>query len=621
MDPRHLEHSHHPAEIAHRLAEGPKASYLRDWVYGGIDGTVTTFAVVAGVVGADLSTKALLILGAANLFADGFSMAAANYSGSKAEAEEYEHVRLMEVRHVEQAPEGEREEIRQIFRGKGFEGEALDAAVKVITAKRERWIETMMTEEHGLPPINRSSARAAFTTFLAFVVCGSVPLFPFVLGTPASITVSTAMTGLTFFLIGSMRSRWSPMPWWRAGIETFTIGIVAAAMAYLVGVVLGSALDGHSRTELHNRHGGGISPRRQGDARPGARAACCPARQMSAGVARTSQPRILRSQIEVGTKVCRSIQEARADLIRLRSTVGGIAGEFGLAPIAASTHPFAQWSASFTPTRSATTCSPRICSEWCGGCHLGVHVHVGIDDDELRIDLLGQAAYFLPHLLALSTSSPFWQGNVTGLKSYRLSVFDELPRTGLPHQFSSYSEYLRTVELLVSAGLIEDATKLWWDLRLSARFPTLEMRITDVCPLIEDGIAIAALYVCIIRMLYRLRRDNKRWRYYPPFLVRENRWRAQRYGTTEGLVDFGEGALVPFPTLLEELFDLVAEDAAYFGCAKEIADARTIVRRGTSADRQLARFDQVKELGGTEQAALVAVVDDLIAETKTLPKP
>ena len=142
----------------------------------------------------------------------------------------------------EQAPEGEREEIRQIFRGKGFEGEALDAAVKVITAKRERWIETMMTEEHGLPPINRSSARAAFTTFLAFVVCGSVPLFPFVLGTPASITVSTAMTGLTFFLIGSMRSRWSPMPWWRAGIETFTIGIIAAAMAYLVGVVLGSAL-------------------------------------------------------------------------------------------------------------------------------------------------------------------------------------------------------------------------------------------------------------------------------------------------------------------------------------------------------------------------------------------
>jgi glutamate---cysteine ligase / carboxylate-amine ligase len=333
-------------------------------------------------------------------------------------------------------------------------------------------------------------------------------------------------------------------------------------------------------------------------------------------------PEFLRSQIEVGTKVCRSIQEARADLIRLRSTVGGIAGEFGLAPIAASTHPFAQWSSQLHTDKERYNVLAQDLQQVVRRLVIcGMHVHVGIDDDELRIDLLGQAAYFLPHLLALSTSSPFWQGNVTGLKSYRLSVFDELPRTGLPHQFSSYSEYLRTVELLVSAGLIEDATKLWWDLRLSARFPTLEMRITDVCPLIEDGIAIAALYVCIIRMLYRLRRDNKRWRYYPPFLVRENRWRAQRYGTTEGLVDFGEGALVPFPTLLEELFDLVAEDAAYFGCAKEIAHARTIVRRGTSADRQLARFDQVKELGGTEQAALVAVVDDLIAETMTLPKP
>ena len=148
----------------------------------------------------------------------------------------------MEERHVEHAPEGEREEIRQIFRAKGFEGEALDAAVKVITGKRERWIETMMTEEHGLPPINRSSARAALTTFLAFVVCGSVPLAPFVLGAPASIATSTALTGLTFFSIGSLRSRWSPMPWWRAGLETFTIGIIAAGVAYLTGVLLGSIL-------------------------------------------------------------------------------------------------------------------------------------------------------------------------------------------------------------------------------------------------------------------------------------------------------------------------------------------------------------------------------------------
>jgi vacuolar iron transporter family protein len=238
MDPRHLEHGHNPRDIAKRLKQGPHVSYLRDWVYGGIDGTVTTFAVVAGVVGADLSTKALLILGAANLFADGFSMAAANFTGTKAEMEEYEKVRRMEERHVALAPDGEREEIRQIFAGKGFTGEALKSAVDVITSKRERWIETMMTEEHGLPAVTRSPGKAAVMTFLAFIACGSIPLLPFVVGVPASVSASTTMTGFTFFAIGSLRSYWSPAPWWRAGIETFLIGTTAAAVAYLVGVVL-----------------------------------------------------------------------------------------------------------------------------------------------------------------------------------------------------------------------------------------------------------------------------------------------------------------------------------------------------------------------------------------------
>jgi vacuolar iron transporter family protein len=238
MDPRHLEHGHHPRDIAKRLLQGPRVSYLRDWVYGGIDGTVTTFAVVAGVVGAELSTKALLILGAANLFADGFSMAAGNYSGTKAEIEEYEQVRRMEERHVEFAPEGEREEIRQIFKAKGFSGDALDSAVDVITATRERWVDTMMTEEHGLPPVSRSPVRAALTTFLAFLLCGAIPLLPFALGAPGSIWLSTLMTGITFFAIGSLRSRWSPSPWWRTGLETFLIGIIAAVVAYIVGVIV-----------------------------------------------------------------------------------------------------------------------------------------------------------------------------------------------------------------------------------------------------------------------------------------------------------------------------------------------------------------------------------------------
>jgi carboxylate-amine ligase len=331
-------------------------------------------------------------------------------------------------------------------------------------------------------------------------------------------------------------------------------------------------------------------------------------------------PEFLRSQIEIGTSVCHTIQEARDELIRLRSTVGTIAGEFGLAPIASSTHPFASWRDQQHTDKERYNAIARDLQQV--GRRLvicGMHVHVAIEDEDLRIDLLGQAAYFLPHLLALSTSSPFWDGQPTGLKSYRLAVFDELPRTGTPYQFNSWGEYERSIEVLVHAGLIEDATKIWWDLRPSARFPTLEMRITDVCPLLADGITIAALFRCILRMLYRLRRQNQRWRTYPPFLVRENRWRAQRYGTSEGMVDFGKGALVPFPELMEELIELVAEDAEHFDCVAEVERVREIVRVGTSADRQLARFEAVKQLGGTEQAALVAVVDGIIDDTMLMP--
>lgn len=235
---RHLEHGHHPGEIARRLEKGPKVSYLRDWVYGGIDGTVTTFAIMAGVVGADLSAGVVIILGVANLLADGFSMAAANYTGTKAEHDEYEQLRRMEERHVDLTPEGEREEIRQIFQAKGFEGEALQTAVDVITERRERWIDTMMTLEHGMPAMIRSPIRAALMTFIAFVLCGSVPVIPYALGLPDPIWPATIMTGLTFFGIGSLRSYWSATPWWRAGLETLAIGMAAAGVAYLVGALL-----------------------------------------------------------------------------------------------------------------------------------------------------------------------------------------------------------------------------------------------------------------------------------------------------------------------------------------------------------------------------------------------
>ncbi|MGI9405475.1 MAG: carboxylate-amine ligase, partial [Hyphomicrobiaceae bacterium] len=245
----------------------------------------------------------------------------------------------------------------------------------------------------------------------------------------------------------------------------------------------------------------------------------------------------------------------------------------------------------------------------------GMHVHVGISDDDLRIDILNQARYFLPHILALSTSSPFWQGGDTGLKCYRLSVFDQLPRSGLPDRFASFSEYQRTIQLLINAGLIEDSSKIWWDLRPHGTYPTLEMRITDVCTTRADAVAIAALFTCLCRMLFRLRRNNQRWRMYETFLLNENRWRAQRYGTGEGLIDFGRGEVVAFPQLLEEMLSLVEEDAEALDCVAEVHSARNILKRGTSADRQLARFRELKDAGSDDTAALHGVVDYLVAET------
>jgi len=240
---------------------------------------------------------------------------------------------------------------------------------------------------------------------------------------------------------------------------------------------------------------------------------------------------------------------------------------------------------------------------------------VCIDDPDMRIDIHNQFAYFLPHLLALSASSPFWQGRDTKLKSYRLAVFDALPRTGLPTQFASFGEYERTVNVLVQAGMIEDTSKIWWDLRPSSRFPTLEMRVCDVPTRLNDTLSIAALYVCIARLLYRLRRNNQHWRQYPNFLIDENRWRAQRYGMDDGLIDFGVENVVPFADLMEELIELVREDAEAMGCVAEIEHVREIVKGGTSADRQRRVYAKAIEDGAEPEDALKAVVDTLMAET------
>lgn len=327
-------------------------------------------------------------------------------------------------------------------------------------------------------------------------------------------------------------------------------------------------------------------------------------------------PEFLRAQIEIGTTVCGTMAEAGADLRRLRKTVAGIAEKHGLAIMAASTHPFAAWG---DQKRTEKDRYASLAEDLQGVVRRlmisGMHVHVGIDDDDLRIDLMNQVAYFLPHLLALSTSSPFWQGTDTGLKSYRLAVWDELPRTGLPEQFESFGEYTRHVQMLVETGIIEDATKIWWDIRPSNRFPTIEMRICDLCPRVEDAVAIAALYRCLLRMLWRLRRQNQRWRRYANMLIRENRWRAQRYGSEGGLIDFGVGRIVPYKELLGELLDHVRPDAEYFDCVQEIEHTRTILANGTSAQRQVRTYDNAITDGLKPQAAVEKVVDQILEET------
>ena len=331
-------------------------------------------------------------------------------------------------------------------------------------------------------------------------------------------------------------------------------------------------------------------------------------------------PEYLQCQVEVGTPPRASVPEARADLARLRAGIVAAADEFGYAPIAASTHPFARWREQHhTPKPRYSELRADLGQAVRRLLICGCHVHVAVEDEDLRIDLMNQAAYFLPHLLALSCSSPFWEGQDTGLASYRLTVFDALPRTGLPDVVSSYSEYQRLVGQLVAAGCIEDGSKIWWDIRPSAKFPTVEQRVTDVCTRIDDAACIAALYQCLFAYLFRLRTRNQRWRVYPAILIGENRWRAQRYGAGGRLVDFGGGAQVDLGDLVEELIDLLSPDAAELGCLAELTHAREIVKNGSSAARQRRVWADAIEAGAGEAEAMRAVVDHLIAETALAP--
>ena len=323
----------------------------------------------------------------------------------------------------------------------------------------------------------------------------------------------------------------------------------------------------------------------------------------------------LQCQVEVGTKPHRLVRDARDDLAGLRKGVAEAAAAFGYAPIAASTHPFAKWREQ-THTRKEryealhddlgqTVRRMLIC---------GMHMHIGIEDEDLRIDLMNQVSYFLPHLLALSCSSPYWEGEDTGLSSYRLTVFDALPRTGLPDVLGSYGEYTRMVGQLVKAGCIEDSSKIWWDIRPSSKFPTVEQRVTDVCSHIDDVAAIAAVYQSVMSFLFRLRNKNQRWRVYPQTLILENRWQAQRHGARGKLIDHGRSEMAPMSDLMEELIEMIGEDAERLGCAEELNHVRHIATNGNSADRQRANFNAAIKAGADPHEACVAVVDRLIEE-------
>jgi len=327
-------------------------------------------------------------------------------------------------------------------------------------------------------------------------------------------------------------------------------------------------------------------------------------------------PELLRSQIEVGTRICRNLAEARASLADLRRTIIEVAAEHKLRLVAASTHPFARWAKQKYTEKAryaALSQEMQVAARRMVIC--GMHVHIGIDDDELRIDLMNQYSYFLPHLLALSCSSPFWEGQDTGLKSYRLTVFDVIPRTGLPERFDSHADFQRHIRIMVDAGLIPDSTMIWWDVRPSGRYPTLETRIMDVCTNINDALCLAALVVCTLRMLWRLRRANQRWRMYSRLLINENRWRAMRYSIDQGLIDLGRGKIIPFAQLMEELLELIREDAEALGCVAEVQRVRHILAAGTSAHHQLRAYREALAAGADQQEALRAVVDYLIHES------
>ena len=320
------------------------------------------------------------------------------------------------------------------------------------------------------------------------------------------------------------------------------------------------------------------------------------------------KPEMIQSQIEVGTGVCRNIQEARADITRLRGIISALAEKNGLKIVAASTHPTSRWQDQkvFDDERYELLIQ-ELQTVARSLLIFGVHVHVGIADRERQIHIMNASRYFLPHVLALTTSSPFWMGHNTGLKSYRSEVFKQFPRTDIPDHFDSYPGFQRYVELLVKTGCIDNAKKIWWDIRLHPFFDTLEMRVCDAQSRVDDTLAIAALIQAVISKLYKLLHQNTTFRIYRRRLLDENRWRAARYGIDGKLIDFGKETEVDERSLLNELLDFVSTEVNELGSEREMAHVERIIREGTGADRQLAAWERTQDMK--------AVVDHIVAET------
>ncbi len=323
---------------------------------------------------------------------------------------------------------------------------------------------------------------------------------------------------------------------------------------------------------------------------------------------RDIKPELHQSIVEVGTKTCNNVQEVREEITQLRTIVNALAQQQGACIAAAGTHPFSSWQTQeITPFERYQGILNDMQDLARQLLIFGMHIHVGIEDEEFAVDAMNTMRYMTPHILALSASSPFWEGRNTGLKSYRSALFKRFPRTGLPIEFNSHAEYKRFVQVLVNTGCIPDASKIYWDIRPHHTYPTLELRICDLCTSIDDAVCCAAIFQALILKHYKMRVDNISFRNYPLSMVEENKWRAVRYGTQGKLIDFGRQEQLDASLLLQELVEFVDDVVDDLGSRKEVEHVFTILERGTSADRQVEIFER--------EGDARAVVDWLIEET------